>query len=310
MKLISYLNRPEYFFRPTKIYQRFLQKQQSLREFEQVKLPWGIDIKIRPEEDLGLAIWKMGVYDLCVTELLWRLIDSGETAIDIGANIGYMTSIMAQRAGQSGQVLCFEPHPEIYQELTENINHWQAAYGWKQIHPYSLALSHEAGEGFLATTNYFESNRGTASLATQENHSTSTVLQSENQGYVVKLEQLDRLIDSQQKIGVAKIDVEGHEINVLKGASRLLNQSQIRDIIFEDHQAYPSPVTEILEKHHYTLFRINKGLFKPILSQSFNHRPFYSPFWEPPSYLATLDPQRTQQRLQDRGWQSLKNRNE
>ncbi|MBD2310994.1 FkbM family methyltransferase [Desertifilum sp. FACHB-1129] len=304
MKLISYLNRPEYIFRPTQVYQRFLQRTSS-QPFERVQLPWGIEIKIRPNEDLGLAIWKMGVYDLCVTELLWRLIDPGETTLDIGANIGYMTSIMAQRVGKTGQVLCFEPHPEIYQELAENIQHWQATSGWNQIQPHSLALSEAAGEGFLETSSYFESNRGTASLAA-ENPSTSTALQAKKQGYTVQLQKLDALIDSAQKIGVAKIDVEGHEISVLKGASRLLSQSQIRDIIFEDHQAYPSPVTELLENHRYTLFRINKGFLKPVLSQSFNHHPFYSPFWEPPSYLATLDPQRTQQRLQHLGWKSLK----
>ncbi len=134
MKLTNYLQRPEYVLRPTQIYrriQRFFNE--STNKFEDVLLPWNIKIAIRPQDVIGRSIWGMGIYDLSVTEVLWRLIDRAETTIDIGANIGYMTSIMAKRVEKKGSVYCFEPHPEIYEELSENIKNWQVSLGWHQI---------------------------------------------------------------------------------------------------------------------------------------------------------------------------------
>lgn len=43
----------------------------------------------------GLDFWNVGVYDRIVPEAILRLLDRGETAIDIGANVGQDTSMMA-----------------------------------------------------------------------------------------------------------------------------------------------------------------------------------------------------------------------
>ncbi|MHC5821300.1 MAG: FkbM family methyltransferase, partial [Nostoc sp.] len=95
-KLKMYVNRPEYIFRPTQIYHRFFYgNSNSNSEFKNANLPWKVKIKISiyPNDVVSNAISKYGIYDLSLTEALWRLTSPGETAIDIGANIGYMTSI-------------------------------------------------------------------------------------------------------------------------------------------------------------------------------------------------------------------------
>ena len=61
-------------------------------------------MRIRPADDVGRAIWRLGVYDLPVTELIWRLLDPGDSAFDVGANLVYMTGVMAARVGAQGQV--------------------------------------------------------------------------------------------------------------------------------------------------------------------------------------------------------------
>ena len=55
-------------------------------------------------------------FDLISCEAIWRLLDEGELALDVGANIGYMTSLMAARLGKNGRVIAFEPHPVLFQE--------------------------------------------------------------------------------------------------------------------------------------------------------------------------------------------------
>jgi hypothetical protein len=112
-------------------------------------LPWGIKIRIFSGEAIGHAIWTTGLYDLSVTEMLWRLIDPGDIAIDVGANIGYMSSVMMQRVGPAGKVLSFEPHPELYQRLADNVKLWKEFFPKTHIQVEELALSDYSGGGFL-----------------------------------------------------------------------------------------------------------------------------------------------------------------
>ncbi|HEY9604716.1 MAG TPA: FkbM family methyltransferase, partial [Allocoleopsis sp.] len=302
MPLTNYLNRPEYFFQPLQIWRRIWRSQNpDERPFKDILLPWGVNIKICPTsgEVVGRSLRAMGIYDLVVTEVLWRLIDPGEIAIDVGVNIGYMTTIMAKRVGKTGQVWCFEPNPEVYEELSENLKNWQATLGWSHIYAQKVALSNRSGAGVLSIP---MRNREEASLVSPEQVMTEQANDTSVKTHTVLLEKLDDILNVRKPIGMMKIDVEGHELEVLQGSTDIMTNQQIRDIIFEDHRGYPSPVSQFLEDHGYTIFRLWKGFWKPCLeipSKTLVHS------WEPPSYLATKDPSRAQERLGKRGWYSL-----
>lgn len=299
MQLPNYLNRPEYIFRPLQIYRRLLRsRNKETNKVENILLPWGVTIKICPNsnEVVGRSLWLMGIYDLIVTEVLWRLIESGETVIDVGASLGYMTNIMAKKVGHTGNVLCFEPNPEVYKELSENVINWQQNIGWNQINTQQIALSNKSGVGLLSvpTTNREEA----ALVAAQDTQCQENIAET----YTVTLTRLDELLKNRDNIGLMKIDVEGHELEVLQGAIELIIKQQIRDIIYEDHNGYPTPVSQFLEQHGYTIFRMWKGFWKPLLeapTKKLVHQ------WEPPSYLATKEPSRAIDLLKKRGWSSL-----
>jgi FkbM family methyltransferase len=296
VNLIHYLNRPEYFFRPQQVFNRLLPTNQTkLPEYKFIKLPWGININISTDiyDPVYLAISRTGIYDLIVTEILWRLLDSGETAVDVGANIGYMTGLMAARTGALGKVYSFEPNPEVYSELIKNIHEWHSNLGWNHIKVEQLALSNHSGIGILAVSENREAGQLTEESAT---NSSSNFKQT----YNVSLQRMDEVINDD--IGVMKLDVEGHELAVLQGATKLIINRRIRDIVFEEHKGYPSAVSEFLEAHGYKIFRIWKGFWKPILHSP--QQDYIHP-WEPPSFLATLDEERVKNRLQKSGWMSL-----
>ncbi|MBE9119108.1 FkbM family methyltransferase [Lusitaniella coriacea LEGE 07157] len=296
MAFLDYLNRPEYVLRPIQIYRRLMRPVgQEVREFQQVLLPWGVSMRIcpYPEEVIERSLWIMGIYDLCLSEALWRLIDPQDVVLDIGANIGYMTSIMAHRTGEGGKVIGFEPNPEVYEELRQNLAQWEEEKGWNWIELRAIALSNKIGVGTLGIPSQ---NRGMAAIL-----ETETV--PGQQTYTVTTQTLDSFWKSSDTIGVLKIDVEGHELKVFEGATQLLRQQKIRDILFEEHQYYPSPATDFLERYGYTIFRVWKGFWKPVLyPATYNavHR------WEPPNYLATIDPERAKERFKARGWQVLR----
>ena len=108
---------------------------------------------------------------------------------------------------------------------------------------------------------------------------------------------------SQHTNKVVKIDVEGHELSVLFGAKRLINEGRICDIIFEDNRKYPTTVTQFLENNGYQIFQIAKGLWKPLLQLPTNNNKIQ--YWESQSYLATKDAARAKSRLSQKRWRSL-----
>src|SRR5580693_8255561 len=116
---------PEYLFHPRQILRRILFRP----SMNQVKLPlpWNCEIGVHStHESIGRAIATQGVYDLAITEAAMRLIFPGETVLDVGANCGYMSLVLALSAGVRGEVFSFEPNPEVLPILEANITRWQA----------------------------------------------------------------------------------------------------------------------------------------------------------------------------------------
>jgi predicted methyltransferase len=83
-----------------------------------------LNITLDPTDTVSQAIFRQGIYDLVTTEVLWRLASAGDCIIDVGANIGYMTSIFAIRAGACGSVFAFEPHPRTFEILKQSVEYW------------------------------------------------------------------------------------------------------------------------------------------------------------------------------------------
>jgi FkbM family methyltransferase len=286
------LVRPQYLFRPTQIVRRVAFELKEPEGEAQTRLPWGPTIAYSPNETIGQALARRGVYDFLLCEVLLRLTDAGETAIDVGANIGHMSSLLATVVGPSGTVVVFEPHPAVFKRLSRNLAEWEARGSMGRFEPHRVALSDRDGTALLATDN-FETNQGSATL--EQN----TVTQASDARDVVT-RRLDGLIEQDRLIGVMKIDVEGHERKVLEGAERMLSSRSIRDILFEEHNTPPSPVTELLERHGYTILRFDEHLFGPVIRPGLSAARTKRP--EEPSLLATLAPQRARARLDPRGW--------
>ena len=202
----------------------------------------------------------------------------------MGANLGYVTSLMAARTGRVGQVDSFEPHPALFRELTAN------AGAWSEVVLHRQALSEHPGKAFLQVPDYFEVNRGTASV------------NFEGHGCEVEVETLDHLFPT-GRFGVVKIDVEGHEAAVLAGARQLLERRAVRDIVFEDFGAFPTPAMSLLTDAGYTLFRIEKQLFGPALCDPASEA---RALWSAPNYLASADAERARNRMRARGWNVLR----
>jgi FkbM family methyltransferase len=257
-----------------------------------IVLPWGLALRCRSDQLISYSLHTAGIYDLRLTELLWRSIEPGETAVDAGANVGYVTGLMTALIGPSGQVHAYEPHPENFRQLAANVEGWRRP-GAPPITIYELALSNCKGVAHLNEPTGFDSNSGLAKISKI----------GSGKALEVRTARLDEMMPIDSAIGILKIDVEGHELAVLEGAEALLRGKRIRDVIFEEFSSYPAATHRLLEGLGYTTFHIEQSLFGPLLRMTLPG--FAPPVGHPPNYLATLEPSRARVRFRSRGWKCL-----
>jgi FkbM family methyltransferase len=284
-------SKPQYVLHPGRAARRVLHRFSDADDLrrEVTTLPWGLELEVQRSDQIGYSIVTGAIFDPPVTEALYRLVTPGATVYDVGANIGYLTSLVAHRAGPAGVVRAFEPHPVVHGLLAANVSRWSSRpVAPVQIRP--VALSSHPGTGRLAVDATFDQNMGLASL------------EARGDDWVeVEMSTLDLEIGS-DRVDVMKIDVEGHEGAVLAGAGALLSDRRVAHVIFEDHDPYPSSVTRIFEDAGYELYALEADL-AGIRLVSPVHRGQLSA-WPGPSYLATTQLDQVTALMRPRWWRT------
>jgi FkbM family methyltransferase len=142
-------------------------------------------------------------------------LNAGETAIDCGANIGMFSSVMARAVGSNGSVHAFEPDPTIASDLRRvlEVNN----FTWTRVN--QLALSDTTGTAafkrVLETDVRRESSHLDVTGESTDELNTESIL--------VNLTTLDLYVrENNLRPKLIKIDVEGAEMLVLKGATDVL----------------------------------------------------------------------------------------
>jgi FkbM family methyltransferase len=162
-------------------------------------------------------------YETEIIGLLRKLLRPGDTFVDVGANIGYLSAMAAARVGQHGRILSFEPAPRCFARL-EEIWKLNPGYRWEAR---QLAIGATNGSSELALST---SNMGWNTLVP---HQIPVGLVAETISVPVR-----RLDDCLQEAGVEhvrllKIDVEGYEGPVILGAESYLRERRIEHIVME-----------------------------------------------------------------------------
>ncbi len=234
----------------------------------------------------------MGVFDLLLTETVWRLSGPEGIHLDIGANIGYTAGIMASRC-KTGSVICFEPSPKLHSWLAGNIASMAATMPNISLEIKKFGLSDCAGSAVL-TFDPMERNIGKGSIVEAESHSGNTV--------EIRLRRLDDVLSDIEKVQLAKIDVEGHELKVLRGADSILSEKRIVHIVFESHEPFPNPLTDFLNEKGYRIFGMRRTLARPELAPPDEDR---LEKWETRNLIATADEAGLVDRFRQKGWLAL-----
>lgn len=158
-------------------------------------------------------------YEARLNAVMDEAIQPGDCVWDIGANIGFYTCRFADLA-KGGRVVALEPSPQNFERLSD------ATRGLPQVTALKLAVSDKPGQ--IAFT------QGEDELG-----ATSRVgLPGGGETDLVDCKTGDQLLDEGHPApNIIKIDVEGHELQVLAGMSRVLANPDLRHIIIEVHFA-------------------------------------------------------------------------
>jgi FkbM family methyltransferase len=162
------------------------------------------------EADLSSALewqlWAFGSFEKHFAELFSGLVRPGDRCLDVGANIGVHTVRLARLAGPDGEVIGFEPDPGLVRRARRNIE----LNGLGNARVIEAAASEQPGEMRLYRPGPRDTNRGRASVL-RHPHLTGAAA-------TVPVVTIDGVCAG-APVALIKIDVEGHEAAVVRGAA-------------------------------------------------------------------------------------------
>jgi FkbM family methyltransferase len=181
--------------------------------------PFFVDTNTR---DVAAWIVMGGAWEYFVDDLLCALARPGDTFFDVGANLGYYTVKIGGLVGPQGRILSFEPNPQMFEMLSENV----AINGYgARAQIFNLALGAEPGE---LTLTFDPAHPGGASLLLPGEFGPAG-----GSSATVQIAALDSLVGADCIADLIKIDVEGFEPLVFQGMQALLARSPDAAIISE-----------------------------------------------------------------------------
>ncbi len=214
-----------------------------------------------------------------ITEFISK---KSDTIIDIGANVGqYTEKILKSVDINKVKIYLFEPGREIFKKLEQKFNN-------PNIFLNNIAISNKKGSAiFYEIENYGE----TSSLHL------ATVKNNKIKPHKVIVDTIDNLFSNIESIDFIKIDTEGNDFFVLKGAEEKLKKAQIKYIQFEYNFQWLHAGSSLIAAIHflnskkYVVFLIrHDGLYKfnyDLYGDFFHYANFFAVH---ENYLETIQP--------------------
>ncbi|QSQ25696.1 FkbM family methyltransferase [Pyxidicoccus parkwayensis] len=172
------------------------------------------------DEVIGRSLREYGEYSELEMEMLGRFLKPGDTVVDLGANIGAHTLYFARQVGPTGRVIAFEPQRVVFQTLCANA----ALNSLTNVWALQAGAGEAEGQTRLPPLDYSRpDNFGAVSLDGAE------------EGEPVPVRTVDSL--ELASCALLKLDVEGWEVQALRGAKETLARCQPL-LYLENHNAH------------------------------------------------------------------------
>jgi len=207
------------------------------------------------EGAVAKQMWSGRYFERDELEFVLSVLEPGMTFVDVGANVG-MFAIPGAKKVKDGRVLAFEPTSWTYERLVRNAR----LNGITNLEAIHCALGDYAGEAVLQVNEVGKDGLNTIGRPT---HGDSKVVATER----VPMARLDDVLRERgiSHVDVIKIDTEGAELFVLRGAEHLLQASDAPMILYEGgvmskgFDYHPVESMWVLQKYGYSVFILDSN---------------------------------------------------
>lgn len=182
-----------------------------------VRVSWydGLRVDVTLGNDQSRCLYVSGSFEPNELAFLGSQLRPGAVFLDIGANEGFYTIFASRRIGRDGRVFAFEPSPRERARLERNVR----INGLSNVTTIPLGLAEASGKAVLHLAD--GEHNGQNSLGSFGHHGVTRESDVE-----IALTSVDEYLQSAgvRRVDVVKMDVEGAEARVLRGAVRLLHE--------------------------------------------------------------------------------------
>jgi len=198
------------------------------------------------------------IYEPAITALIKRIVRRGDVCLDIGANIGTLTLIMAFSTGPEGKVIAVEPNPVIASRLQDNINLNRLT----NCICIQAAVSNKEGTTTLHCAQTDSFHQGWSSLKSSDRTPNQISVD------VIRGRSLNEKIAS-GPLSFIKIDVEGHDLIALKELHEAIFTHRPHIVMeyskrhWEEHGSTIEEATAFLNDFQYKIYFIKHDLIFP-----------------------------------------------
>jgi FkbM family methyltransferase len=228
------------------------------------------NIKIILYKDSRLCKLIYGSFEETEICFLKKFLRKGDCFFDIGANIGLFSLHASNIVGENGKIFAFEPTPVTFDRLMKNID----INNFSNINAENIGLSNAIGViNFNVSNDGFDAWNSFATLVDAGECTEIKVLTNTLDNYISSCET--------EKIDLIKLDVEGWELNVLKGATRLLSTSNSPVMLVEFTETnafaagyYCGELFDFVKSFGYEWYAYNAESNELIIQQKKLHYPY------------------------------------
>jgi FkbM family methyltransferase len=167
-----------------------------------------------------------GPWEPVETAWIKSILVPGDTVVDVGANLGWYTVIMARQVGREGRVVAFEPDPRNFELLTRNVKENDF---WERCALVRTALLAHSGKVFLEQS---VDNLGDHRIRVRAAGEFQNNLYGEDERQQIEVDantldaELAKLGMADRRLKLIKIDSQGSEVSIFNGAEKALSNSE------------------------------------------------------------------------------------
>lgn len=218
----------------------------------------GVRLYLDKDDSLSL---KHKQYEQIYTNWVRKNVKKYDYVVDVGANIGYYTTLLAKLVGEEGRVFAFEPETNNYNLLLKNIN----TNDFNNVYTHNSAVGRKSGKLKL-----YKSREELCGRYSNGMHRVYPSMFCVDEAIEVDVVTLDEGIWADHKISFVKIDAEGAELDILYGMKKILEQDHVSMILeygpacVREKGDDPYKTIELLKNYGFKFNIADNGKIRPV----------------------------------------------